>query len=159
MAIPGRGVADDGFRGSATRAGGEGGETSSAAGYGDTTLPAWLPLVSDGRTATGGELLRTVPIDEARYADRAASGGRCPALLARRCTGGAVMGLSSYRCESCERRVKEPLQKSILGRSVCAGCVRATLLGAGVTVISGDPGAGAGVWSMLMRKLRRGERA
>jgi hypothetical protein len=65
------------------------------------------------------------------------------------------MGLSTYKCESCERRVKEPLQESILGRKVCSECMRATFLAAGVTVISGDRGAGAGVWSMLIRKIRR----
>jgi hypothetical protein len=66
------------------------------------------------------------------------------------------MGLSSKRCPSCRRWVKEPLRATITGRLVCADCAAALTLGGAVGAITRNVGSGFGAWAMLMRKLRRG---
>jgi len=65
------------------------------------------------------------------------------------------MGLSGRDCPDCRRRVREPFEKTITGREVCPACAKALVMGSTVGVVTGDVGAGYGVWAMLMRKVRR----
>jgi hypothetical protein len=66
-----------------------------------------------------------------------------------------MMGLSSRVCPDCERRVKTPFEKTVTGREVCADCAKALVFGSSAAVITGNTGAGLGVWAALMYKLRR----
>lgn len=65
------------------------------------------------------------------------------------------MALSSRRCPDCGRRVRTPFQQTITGREVCADCAGALRAGTTVGAVSGDFGAGMGVWAMIMRRIRR----
>jgi hypothetical protein len=62
------------------------------------------------------------------------------------------MALSGRKCPDCGRSVRQPFQETITGRQVCSDCARSLILGA-VSVVSGN--RGAGVWAMLLEKLRR----
>jgi hypothetical protein len=65
------------------------------------------------------------------------------------------MGLSARECPDCHRRVREPFEKTITGREVCADCANALSMGSAAGVITGNVGSGYGVWAALMRKIRR----
>ncbi|GAB7051324.1 hypothetical protein [Catenuloplanes indicus] len=66
------------------------------------------------------------------------------------------MGLSGRVCPDCERRVREPFEETILGREVCPDCARALFLASGAGAAAGGSlGVAAGVWSTLLRKIRR----
>lgn len=65
------------------------------------------------------------------------------------------MGLSGRNCPDCGRRVSEPFEKTITGREVCPDCANALFMGSAAGAVTQDAGAGAGVWAMLMRKVRR----
>lgn len=65
------------------------------------------------------------------------------------------MALSGRKCPDCGRTARQPFEETITGRRVCPDCARSIRLGAAVTVITGNRGAGAGVWAMLLKKLRR----
>lgn len=64
------------------------------------------------------------------------------------------MGLSSHVCLDCERRVRTPFGKTITGREVCAHCAKALVFGSSVAVITGNTGAGLGVWERMIYKIR-----
>jgi len=66
------------------------------------------------------------------------------------------MALSGRKCPDCGRRVKKPFQETILGRQVCPDCAHALFMGSRLGAISGDAGAGYGVWAVLMSKIRHG---
>jgi hypothetical protein len=68
------------------------------------------------------------------------------------------VGISGEECPDCGRRVEAPFEQTITGRMVCPDCARALRLGSSAGAITGDVGAGFGVWAMLMRRLRRQSR-
>jgi hypothetical protein len=68
------------------------------------------------------------------------------------------MPLSRVECPDCGRRLRGPLQETITGRLVCADCAQALATGSAVGAITGNPGAGFGVWAMVMRRIRRTRR-
>jgi hypothetical protein len=69
------------------------------------------------------------------------------------------MALSGRKCPDCGRSVRQPFQETITGRQVCPDCARSLTLRAAVSVVGGNRGAGAGVWAMLLDKLRRQRRS
>ena len=66
--------------------------------------------------------------------------------------------MASWTCPDCGRRIGVPFEETITGRKVCPDCAKALRLGSGAGAITGNVGAGFGVWAVLMHKLRRRER-
>jgi hypothetical protein len=65
------------------------------------------------------------------------------------------MGLSGTECPDCHRTVRVPFEQTITGRRVCPDCAHALVTGSAVGAVTGDVGAGFGVWATMMRRVRR----
>lgn len=65
------------------------------------------------------------------------------------------MALSARECPDCHRSVRGPFEKTITGREVCPDYANALWMGSAAGAVTGDAGAGYGVWAMLIRKVRR----
>ena len=67
------------------------------------------------------------------------------------------MERSARECPDCHREVRDSFEKTITGREVCPDCAKALFMGSAAGAVTGNIGAGYGVWAALMRKIRRSD--